>query len=234
MRPFLRTLVGLALLCTGGYVALGGNYPTDSYRFRLSIEVEDSGGRKTASSVLEVKTIVGSCWNPSAPCSQTFVYGQAVALDLSPEPLLVVPLAFGRERLWVDDFQYLVAFAFFGIPEPGTFGADRNIEWTRRLSQISGSRDLTGELTPLLVYFEDINDPKTVQRVSPEDFPRVFGPKVRFTRAWITLTHDPVSTGIERWLPWLKDMHSQLDGSKTQNKPTLANKLGSFNFKGDL
>jgi hypothetical protein len=232
MRWLLFSSAALLLLGVGAYAAWTIKYPTYSYRFRLGIEVEDDGQPKTASSVLEVKTVQGPCLNPSAPCSRTYVYGQAVVLDLGAKPLLIAALAFGRDRLQTSDFEFLPAFAFFGRPEWGRFGADDNIGWSKRLSTMSGTRELTGDLTPLLVWFENINDPKTVQQVLPENLPQIFGAKVRFVRAWISLTHDPVSTGIEQRLSWLRGMGSYLDGTQLE-KSTLSGQLSALNFKGN-
>jgi hypothetical protein len=232
MRRLLFVCGAFLLLWIGAYAAWTIKYPTYSYRFRLGIEVEDDGQAKTASSVLEVKTVQGPCLNPSAPCSRTYVYGPAVVLDLGRKPLLIAALAFGREPLLTSDFEYLPAFAFFGRPEWGKFGADDNIGWTKRLSTMNGTRELTRDLTPLLVWFEDINNPKTVQQVLPEDLPKIFGAKTRFVRAWITLARDPISSGIEQRLAWLKGIGgSYLDGSQLE-KSTLSSKLSALNFKG--
>jgi hypothetical protein len=145
---------------------------------------------------------------------------------------LVAPLVFGRDRLETNAFEYLAPFAFFGKPKSGTYGSDSNIDWSRRLSGMTGTRELTGDLTPLLVWFKDINDPKTIQQVLPDDLPRVFGPSVHFKRAWITLTDEPVPSGIERQLPWLKGMETYLDGASYSRGQSLANRLSSLHFKG--
>jgi hypothetical protein len=222
----------LIILCVAGYAAWDVKYPTYSYRFQLGVEVEDKGEPKSAASVIEIKTVQRPCLNPSAPCSRTYVYGQAVVLDLGAKPLLVAPLVFGRDRLETNAFEYLAPFAFFGKPKSGTYGSDSNIDWSRRLSGMTGTRELTGDLTPLLVWFKDINDPKTIQQVLPDDLPRVFGPSVHFKRAWITLTDEPVPSGIERQLPWLKGMETYLDGASYSRGQSLANRLSSLHFKG--
>jgi hypothetical protein len=66
---------------------------------------------------------------------------------------------------------------------------------------------------PMLVRFRDIADPKTVERVDPNDLAASFGPGVKFSRATIEIVDDPVTTGIEKRLvwwngpfPWLKPL----------------------------
>ena len=55
----------------------------------------------------------------------------------------------------------------------------------------------------MLVTFKDINDPKTVERVDPNNLAEAFGQGVRLARASIEITNEPVTTGIEKRLPWM-------------------------------
>jgi hypothetical protein len=62
---------------------------------------------------------------------------------------------------------------------------------------------LAGEDIPTLVIFSDLNDPITARIVRPEELPQVFGEGVRFIRAYVEMTTDPVSRTIEAKLRWL-------------------------------
>ncbi len=55
----------------------------------------------------------------------------------------------------------------------------------------------------LLVRFRDPNDPTTVERVDPHNLAASFGVGVRLVHATVEITDDPLTTGIEKKLPWL-------------------------------
>lgn len=56
---------------------------------------------------------------------------------------------------------------------------------------------------PTLVHFRDIRDPQTVERVDPDNPAATLGPGIRIRRIIVQMTDDPVTTGIEKKLPWL-------------------------------
>jgi hypothetical protein len=56
---------------------------------------------------------------------------------------------------------------------------------------------------PMLVRFKDIRDPKSVEKVDPNDIAKSIGPGVTLRRITLQITDDPVTTGIEKRLGWL-------------------------------
>jgi len=76
------------------------------------------------------------------------------------------------------------------------------------LNRLKPKGDTPIESMPLLVRFRDPNDPKTVERVDPNDLAASFGAGVKLTRATVEITDDPLTTGIEKRLPWLAGEHS--------------------------
>jgi hypothetical protein len=92
---------------------------------------------------------------------------------------------------------------------------------------------------PLLVRFRDINDAKTVERVKPGDLGASFGPGVYLKRATVEITKDPVTTGIEKRLPWLESLRSRgarLDGDNRVGVRgnELVNVLGPGSFQAGV
>jgi hypothetical protein len=55
----------------------------------------------------------------------------------------------------------------------------------------------------MLVTFKDINDPRSVVQVRPDDLEAAFGPGVRLGRVTIEATRHAVTTGIEKIVPVL-------------------------------
>ena len=105
------------------------------------------------------------------------------------------------------------------------------------VSGLRGKRPLTTDELPDLVTFADVNDPKSVQRVDPNNLEATLGPGVK----WRSMTIEVVSTwftgltsGIEDKLPWLRTMPEimHLDGQSSGGGPgsSLANSLQSSDF----
>jgi hypothetical protein len=108
--------------------------------------------------------------------------------------------------------EYIVlrAFDFPGgaLPTPVMSGL-------RQVQRLSGKRELPQTSLPLLVRFRDPNDAMTSENVDPLDLEKSFGPGVKLTRttleivsagiwpvSWFGITGEPITTGIEKRLPW--------------------------------
>ncbi|RWA59249.1 MAG: hypothetical protein EOQ28_33230 [Mesorhizobium sp.] len=74
------------------------------------------------------------------------------------------------------------------------------------VSQVHGIRNVPPQHYPLLVTFTDISDPKTVQKVDPNNLAAAFGPGVTLKRITLEITDDSVTAGkIVALLGWLND-----------------------------
>lgn len=63
---------------------------------------------------------------------------------------------------------------------------------------------LSPEFYPLLVTFDDINDPASVRRVNPGELSARFGPGYQLSDITLSITDEPVSEGrVEQVLGWL-------------------------------
>jgi hypothetical protein len=165
---------------------------TYSHRFRLTIEVDTPEGVKAASSVIQATHTGKATGLPQTGGTYSSVRGEAVFVELGNNRHVIAVLAFGPHA-GQDQIDQLAADAF---------GRNRAF-WYKEAPSWTGRAELTGDLIPTLVTFTDLNDPTTAQVVRPDAFESVFGPGVRFKRAWIEITGDPVTRGIEKKLPWL-------------------------------
>ncbi len=198
---WLLIIVGLA---SGLYAAFSIAYPTYSYRYWVTVEVETIDGLKTGSSVLEVTTAQYPSWvTLGANDHRTSVRGEAVFVDLGNGSNLIALLSLGPEA--ADGRASLFApRSFFKIVD----GAPRDIEWTKNLSTMKGRRVYAGDRWPTLVTFKDPKDPSTVREVPFENPKTVLGPGVRSVRAWIDLTKDSVTETLKSRLPWINQFKS--------------------------
>ena len=83
----------------------------------------------------------------------------------------------------------------------------------RVATQLKPSLTLPVQLYPLLVHFKDIHDPKSIEALEPlepDTFVAAFGPGVKLRRITLTVTDDPITTGIEKRLRWLLSQRGSL------------------------
>src|SRR5258708_6678739 len=151
-------LIPLAL--TASCVAYNIAYPTFSYRYRITIEVETSEGTKAGSSVLETTTIQYPAWvTLGANSDQTDVRGEAIFIDLGGGRNLIALLALGPHA--EDGRTSLFApRSFFGVRE----GSPRDLTWSKELSIMTGRRPYAGDKQPTLVTFADLMIPQRYTR----------------------------------------------------------------------
>lgn len=189
-------MLGIIALCV--VLLIGGGeawyllaYRTYTYRFRLTIAVDVDGETATASGVLEVRNVTQPAFG-GAPPVVSHVYGDAVFLDLGANGNLIAILGFGPNGS--DDRTDALMLKAFGLDL-----TDQNFS---HLQTLRGSRELTGDDIPTLVTFADPTDPRSARVVGLDQFGRVFGKAVRFKRAWIEMTGEPVTRGIEKRVTW--------------------------------
>jgi hypothetical protein len=170
---------------------------TYRYRYRLAIEVDVDGQVKSGSSVIQVTRrldpVPGRPWGHYS----TAAIGEAVFVDLGPRGNLFVLLTNEGSK----SPELLGARTFHFDPTDTTDTAEQQ----RRAKVLTAERaqaELRPDQLPLLVTFANLDDPATARVVQPDEFAQVFGAGVRLRRAWVEMTSDPVTRGIEKALPW--------------------------------
>src|SRR5687768_13830128 len=223
-RALMGLLAGGVAALLGGCGLLGGN----SYRFRMTVEVETPEGLRTGSSVYEVEAFATSELITGGGSSDSTLRGEAVAVDL-PGRRTLFALLKTVNTAGHDDLAFMSMRAF----DPA-FDYNR-VESARRIRSGDGIRspaEVPRSDWPLLVTFGDVGNPQSVERVAPNNLAASFGPGVRLKRITLEVTDDPVSKDIEARLAahGIQEGHG-LDRTRgvTAN-PTLAQKLGYDDF----
>src|SRR5262249_50733372 len=85
-------------------------------------------------------------------------------------------------------------------------------EGIRRVQHLFGKRELPLDSLPMLVWFRDVNDPKTVEQVHPHDLAERFGTSVKLIGATLEIvpagsqlfwdTGEPITTGALERSAW--------------------------------
>ncbi len=244
----MKKILQVLGLIAAGYAVWIIIYPSTTLRVRVSVEVETPEGLQTGSSVQEVQYRLEPCpiCNTSGPKFRRYLRGEAVVVDLGSRGKLFALLSGGAGgQPTPDTITPVIVEKLFGLKEDKYW---RGAKAVRALARAIGKADVPAGLMPFMVRFRDIDDPKTIERVDPNNLVASFGPGVKLINATIEIvpsgwwplnefgiTGTPLTTGIEKQLVWLPSFYGKLlDGDRVHRASAenrLANSLGSGNFK---
>lgn len=160
---------------------------TWAWNQKLTVEVETPQGIRSGSTVTHVswqeKNSVGNY-----PSSYN---GEATVVEVAPGKYLFALIGEGTRYIALRTFA----------AESGTSVTPKGFA---AVSKVRGTRKVPRDNYPLLVTFADIADPKTVQKVDPDNLAASFGPGVSLKRITLEITDEKVTGGvIGKILPWL-------------------------------
>src|ERR1700730_14148032 len=214
-------------------LALAACGRSESYRYKLTLAVNTPDGVKSGSSVVEALFR-----EVSIPERGTMnkLRGQALYLDLGPgaRPLIALLTShlhpkFGEAQRWT---RYGGAIIRLMCRLYGLTPSDDYMDDVPRIAHLRGAHRITPNDLPDLVTFADINNPKTVIEVDPNNLQATLGPGVSWNEITLESTDEPITTGIRAKLPWIPAYrHRMLDGDSWYHKHPLANTLSPFDFE---
>jgi hypothetical protein len=213
-------------------LCLAGCGRTESYRYKLTLAVDTPEGVRRGSSVVEV-----IFYEVSFPERGTMhkLRGEALYLDLGPGARPLIALLTSRLHPKYDEEQHWTPETGPGVTQTsrlyGIAPSPDYMDDVPRISRMRGPRRITPANLPDLVTFADINDPKSVIEVDPNDLQATLGPGTTWNEITLESTDELVTTGIKTKLPWLPAYYyGMLDGARYRDKNTLANTLGTADF----
>jgi hypothetical protein len=193
------------------YAAWSIAYPSGTWRYRMTVSVETPEGIKTGSAVREVHAYT---YPQLLSTTMGHVYvrkGEAVVVDLGKRGVLFA--------LIDGDYGWRIVYDAF--PFPGSTPAEttgKTVRYYRSLKNVKATLD--PKQYPNFVRFRSLDDPKTIENIRrPDmnmseiqqedprrpiiDFESAFGSGVNLKEVTIEMTDDPVTQGIEKYLPWV-------------------------------
>lgn len=179
------------------------------YRYKLSLAVDTPQGVKRGFSVVEVD--VFDIVSPFAKGTASKARGEAVFVDLGAgERPLIAIMSLHKQKSegleWAEgkplSEQLLARFGAAPARQSDMF------EQIDRLLRFRRPIDLLIEDLPDLVTFSNINDPMSILSVDPYNLSLSLGPGIRWYAKTLEITDEPVTTGIEKRLPWLAALPS--------------------------
>ncbi|MBU6464525.1 MAG: hypothetical protein KGK01_17115 [Bradyrhizobium sp.] len=164
-------------------------YPTYTYRYRMTVEIDAGGEIRSHSSVIEVSLTRQPRILPEVLPFHRSAQGQAVFIELPAGKNLVALLASGAVGEHRD-------FPFDVIPQVFKI---KNVE---DLPKLRGRRELAADQMPTLVTVANPGDAKTVQVVKLASIDSLLGVHLRSISVEMTTDSVP-APDIERHLPFL-------------------------------
>ena len=216
-----RSVLGLLAVSVSAIVAACNGVMHERFepvRYRLTAEVETPEGVRIGSSVIEV-TWGASRLNGPFGGSGYSVRGEAAAVDLPGGQTLFVLLSSADDvdwAAWVIKRIPTAGKAEQAKPEASDLEA-RIASARRELDLIRADRavhlvwsptvphGIPGLTPPTMIRFRDLRDPKSVELVDPDDLTKAFGPGYRLKALAVQVTHEPVTSGIQKRLGWLRN-----------------------------
>jgi hypothetical protein len=196
----LRVLVALALCLLLVGCDMLFNTPKWRWNQKLTVSVMTPEGMKTGSAVTSARIAFPPKWTgvgDAAGMQQGGVTGEAVVVDLG-EGRYVFALLQGYA-------EWTAYAAFFPELEGKALLKKEMVPYLDAMVASTGqTHELARKDYPLLVTFDDINDPASVRRLDPGDLSASFGPGYRLDAITLSITDEPVTEGVvQKVLGWL-------------------------------
>jgi hypothetical protein len=200
----MKVLAAIAVIVCALIAAYVIAYPTYTYRYRLIVEVEFDGQSTVGSSVVEVQWSKQPQVGSASPWNQT-IKGQAAFVDLGNHGCLIATL-FGAEYFPFDAFLPAQSEARTFIP---------NEKRLQDLKSIKGKALLRGPNYPLVLWLPDRNKPGSARGVPTSNLPVEVSGSVKLLSIAVQVTSDPLSTDLNKKIPWLRTW------AEEQKKPKI-------------
>lgn len=225
---------------------IGFSY-SDTYRYKMTVEVNTPEGVRTGSAVREItaRDNTGQIRGGMRGLCGFDAKGEAVVVDLGARGGVFAVMTQGGS----SDYVWNVLFRT--LPRTDKKGGECLKEGIRYYANLEAKGEVPLRALPMMVTFADRSDPTSVQyvygveaygrkmpddwRVKEDNFEKLFGKGVSLRRVTIEMTDEPVTEGnIEKTLGWFQrpNLGKQL-GLKFYNptKPGPENYLTNFDFK---
>jgi hypothetical protein len=154
---------------------------------KVTVVVDTPLGEKSGAAVTSVFVHSGTFF-ASASGVDYKLAGEATVVEVSPGKYLFALIGESSKDLAARAWPY--------------YGLQPDESWAK-IEAKRESIELTAKLYPMLVTFDDINDPKTVKLVDPADLAATFGLGYALKSIALEITDDAATVGVvDKVTPW--------------------------------
>ena len=229
MKKFPKILLFIFALVAIAFVSCQIAFPSGTWRYKITVEVETPEGIKSGSAVREVFATSSFAFNPDVSSVYHSVSGEAVVVDLGKRGVLFV---------LIDWDSYNEFFAAFPYRSENLRDEIKHYKGLK-----VGEKAILTTHCPKMVTFGNLKDPKSVKlvyvnelyadrtHIYEDHFEEIFGAGVKLKQIIIETTDEPVTWEMENklvWLPYYYD--KRLDGDRFGSSSEIANTLSSGAF----
>jgi hypothetical protein len=220
----------VAIFCVA--LALTGCGRSENYRYKLTLSLNTPDGVKTGFNVVEIDAF--DVIIPARGIGHRAI-GQALYIDLGAgrRPLIAL---LTRIRRATDPWP---TFPGWGQDAPGEalaekcLGANKPEDW---LDEVRATRQCTQPVPlapadlPDLVTFDDVNNPKSVMLVDPDNLSAALGQGVSWQSMTLQATDEPLTKGIDEHLPRVRGYDPNIPISGVNSFESLKNYINTRDF----
>jgi hypothetical protein len=203
-------LAPIAVLCALGWGYIQINYPTCTFRYKLTAEVMTPDGLKTGSSVIEVSYSNFASLS-GVPNLILNVKGEANYLDLGSGKNLFLMLSNRASGRNLSENYERPEGALDALKLPlkildlhWRFGDQRALLAQIPAARAKGQVEVPFENLPTLAIFHDLTKPDTVEIVQPDSLSKTYGSGYQLKKVVLEITDEHPQNRIETILPWLE------------------------------
>ena len=225
----------LTALVILGYALFLSLFPTYRVRYRLTLDVEDNGKPVSFSQIIEIRYELVPDFLVSGYGGRKFIgnfFGAAPTLDLGEKGLVFVIDKYSTDR-WsshcarnIDNKPVptcvrsasLADLPFLAFGYPTDVMPSKAAFYLSQIQQRHDSAIIPIADLPMLIRFENISNPQSLEEVDPRDFAKKFGSGYALLRASLTLTSAPIGGPSVKWPPFLMALSRELKNSSVQEK----------------
>lgn len=195
------------------------SFPTYSFRYKITINVETPDGLKTGNAVREISIAPSLNLTPEMGATKK-ISGEAVIIDLGQKGIL-----FGL--LSSDSYnEVFEAFPIKGATTP------EGLKFYESLKP--GTKATITKNIPRFVRFSNLSEPKSVEKVDPHDMSASLGEGFRLKELTVEIVDEPILWQVKNYLPWIAEFRAKrLDGQRfgtVNTKYKTANSLSAGAF----
>ena len=205
----VRFVLLLIIIAYGGLVWSGWGTPY-SWNQKVTIEVETPTGIISNSTVLTYTRTEFPARLNSSKGKWLGLYGEAPFIEIEPGNYI---FALSLYEVYAILHDYTFAF---GLKK------DQTDEVIDRYIKKSNNQEIISINEPILFAFRDLNDPTSIQKVSPS----FLGSGIKLKSVKYSVTDEPRTRGkVNKILPWLAEHRGRFVPGKPptiQNKPNVS------------